>query len=101
MKKLALLLALTGPSVLLGGCAGLKVVAEAPYQIVHQNALGVECASRAHVLVGTCQEKDLSDCAPNYPAVQECIRARHWSCGMVGPRLAMRMDPTLGVCRGN
>lgn len=91
----------------LGGCAGfnpmagVKVIAEAPYQIVHQNVLDAQCSMKSHDLVGTCKDlKDFSDCAPNYPKVQECRENGHWSCQFEAVRIATAMDPTLGTCAG-
>ena len=72
--------ALVAALLSLGGCAGVKILAEAPYQIVHQNTLGVQCSMKSQVLVGACTAKNFSDCAPNYPLVNECRREQHWSC---------------------
>ncbi|MBN8745507.1 MAG: hypothetical protein J0I24_14575 [Thiomonas arsenitoxydans] len=99
MKKLILagLLAMVG----LGGCAGVKLIAEAPYQIVHQNVLDAQCSMKSQVLVGPCKDlTNFSDCAPNYPKVKECRENGHWSCLFEAVRIATAMDPTLGVCQG-
>jgi hypothetical protein len=105
MKKLILagVLAMVG----LGGCAGfypmagVKIIAEAPYEIVHQNVLDFQCSMKSQVLVGPCKDlKNFSDCAPNYPKIKQCRETEHWACIFEAVRIATAMDPTLGTCQG-
>ena len=100
-NRFSLAAVLTASLLSLGGCAGVKILAEAPYQIVHQNVLDVQCSMKSNILVGTCKAKDFADCAPNYPVVKECRENLHWSCMHQGVRMATAMDPTLGVCPGS
>lgn len=104
MKKLFLAGSLAVVAAAMGGCGlapAAKIIAEAPYEIVHQNVLDFQCSQASQILVGQCKDlKNLSDCAPNYPKVEQCRMTGHWSCMFEAVRIATAMDPTLGTCQG-